>query len=164
MTALQSVDRMICAAPRATRLLGLAALVACCHVAGAQQSVSQRVVIQVVGHSQATASEIAAPLTVRPTGASVGMGRLTVMTNEANQKVSASLDRSMPAGMALSIAISSSGDATMGTPLDTAGADVVTTVPPSQTTALPLTFELTGSKRAGRGAQRQVVFTIAAGA
>jgi hypothetical protein len=86
------------------------------------------------------------------------------MTNEANQKVSASLDRSLPAGMGLSMAVSVAGDATTATSLGTSGADVVTKLPPSRTTALPITFELTGAKGPARGAQRQVVFTIAAGA
>jgi hypothetical protein len=154
------------ASSRMVGLLGAAAVFALSSLAGAQQSVSQRVVFQVVGHREASASPISAPLTVGPTSASVGTGRLTILTNEANQKISASLDHTMPAGTALSMSIASSGDATgtEATSLGTSATDVVTTLPASKTTALPIVYELKGAKHPTRGEQRQVVFTIAAGA
>jgi hypothetical protein len=165
MTATQSAGQMMGASSRMVGLLA-AAVIALSNLAGAQQSVTQRVVFQVVGHREASASQISAPLAVGPTSASVSTGRLTILTNEANQKISASLDHTMPAGTALSMSIASSNDATgsAATSLGTSETDVVTTLPASKTTALPIVYELTGAHRAARGEHRQVVFTIAAGA
>src|SRR6476661_3287892 len=92
-----------------TRALVLLALSVGAGRLDAQQQVTQTVRIEVVAVNHAAATAAALPVAPRATSAAATRGTLSLTTNEANQKISASLDRPLPAGMMLSVAISAPG-------------------------------------------------------
>lgn len=59
----------------------------------AAQSATQMVTFRVLGRSRAAVTPIATPLAVHPTSATVANGTFALSTNEANQKIVASIDR-----------------------------------------------------------------------
>jgi hypothetical protein len=146
----------------AARAIGLLALSAVGSALDAQTAL-QTVTFQIVGLRRAAIETMAAPLAVDPTSASVGTGSLLLASNEANQKVTASLDRAMPLGMALSIAVGPcSGEASRAAVLVTEPTDLVTRLPAATAEAMPLTYSMSSAHGRGQanGVQRVVTYTI----
>ena len=109
-----------------------------------------------------TATAGSAPASVTANG-----GSFAITTNEANKKITASLDAALPSGVRLEIALAppngaaSSGDV----PLGIAAADVVTGISTLSATALPITYRLSAdaTARMAAPATRTVTFTIVSG-
>jgi len=102
------------------------------------------------------------PTTVVATGTTYA-----ITTNETNQKISASLDRAMPAGVTLEVALAAPASAaSLGTvPLSTGAADVVTGISSVAASALPITYRLSATTAVQMPAAetRTVTFTIVSG-
>jgi hypothetical protein len=136
---------------RTTQVLTLVAFSAAANRLAAQQQVTQTVRIEVIGLNHATATAMTAPVRQRATSASVASGNLSLTTSEANQKITASLDRALPSGMTLSMAVAApNGAETAGrTTLraDTAS-DVVTGLPTGDTKSMPVQITASGGEAA----------------
>jgi hypothetical protein len=137
------------------------------------QTAYQTVTFSVVPMSRVAVSGVVAPLIVTsaaagqaPTSATVGGATYAITTNESNQKISASLDQTLPAGVSLAVALGApAGAASMGsTALSTAAADVVTGISALTASALPITYTLSATSAAPVAASsRKITFTITAG-
>jgi hypothetical protein len=158
------------------RLVCRAAVIATlCSAGAAAQTATQVVRFQVTALSQIavtgspeplvinTASAGSAPSAVTNSGTSYG-----ITTNESNQKITASLNQSMPAGVSLAVSLAApSGAASAGSiELGTAAADVVTGISAVSASSLPITYRLSAAPGAGMSAPalRTVTFTIVSGA
>ena len=89
-----------------------------------------------------------------------------ITTNEANQKITASIDQPMPAGVTLEVQMDAPGGAlSAGTvQLGTAGTDVVTGITSTASSALPITYRLNAGTQVHLGpTARTVTFTIVSG-
>ncbi|MEP7001069.1 MAG: hypothetical protein ABI969_11365 [bacterium] len=137
------------------------------------QTATQTVTFSVVSMSRAAISGPASPMTVKspraeraPTSASMSSTNYAITTNESNQKISASLDAPMPAGVSLAVKLTApAGAASRGsTHLGTSGVDVVTGISAVSATALPILYTLNAKTDAAVApASRMVTFTITAG-
>lgn len=150
-----------------------AALLAANAAAAAGQTATQMVRIQVNAINQIGVSGAPAPLVVNtatagqaPATVSASGGSWAVTTNETNQKVTASLDLSLPEGIALEVALqppagaSGAGDVRLGT----AASDVVTGMNRLAASALAITYRLTATSAAPTTTTtRTVTFTIVSG-
>lgn len=130
----------------------------------AQHSVSQTVQLRVVAASQAAVQSAVAALPVRSTGPTIAMGTYGIATSETNQKISASLDRAMPAGTSLSVSMAvPSGAAAVETTLGTAATDVVTGIPVSAASGLPVSYMIQGQVPRAKAERRVITYTFTAG-
>jgi hypothetical protein len=89
-----------------------------------------------------------------------------ITTNETNQKITASINQTMPAGVTLEVQMGApSGAVSAGTvQLGTASADVVTGISASASSALPITYRLNAATQVQMGpTARTVTFTIVSG-
>jgi hypothetical protein len=141
--------------------------------ASAQQA-TQVVNFQVNAVNQLAVTGNPAPLVVSsavagsgPTSATMGGTSYAISTNETNQKIIASINATMPAGLSLEVSLAApSGAASLGhVPLGTTGADVVTGISATTASALPINYRLNASPSAQLGsAARTVTFTVVSGA
>lgn len=103
-----------------------------------------------------------APTSVTATGTSYA-----VTTNEANKKITASIDQPMPSGVTLEVSLTPpSGAASAGDmALSTAGTDLVTGISSVAASALPITYRLSATPQVQMASQasRTVTFTIVSG-
>lgn len=89
-----------------------------------------------------------------------------ISTNESNQKIIASLDANLPAGLSLEVSLAApAGAASQGSvPLSTSGADVVTGISTLAASALPVAYRLSATTAAPvMSGARTVTFTIVSG-
>lgn len=145
---------------RTVQVVTLVAFSATANRLGAQQQVTQSVRIEVIAVSHATATAMAAPVGPRSTSASLANGSLSLTTSEANQKITASLDRPLPRGVMLSVAVSapsgaeSAGRMTLSADM---ASDVVTGMPMGDTKSMPVQLSASGGE-----ATRLVTYTVVA--
>jgi hypothetical protein len=103
-----------------------------------------------------------APSTVTANGATYA-----VTTNESNQKITASLDQPLPAGITLEVRLAApAGASTAGhVVLSTRGTDVVTGMSSTVAVGLPITYRLRAQPTVQMSAPdtRIVTFTIVSG-
>ena len=142
------------------------------HTAHAQIA-TQTVHFSVVPASRASFTAAGGSIAVKtakpgtaPTSASMSGTSYAITTNERNQKITASIDAPMPAGVSLAVALAApAGAASAGSmKLGTAATDVVTGISAQSTTALPITYILrTASTSAAASGSRVVTYTITAG-
>jgi len=150
--------------------MGLAALSS---NAGAQQA-TQVVHFQVNAVNQLALTGSPSPLVVSsavagfaPASVTAGGTSYAISTNESNQKIIASIDATMPAGLNLEVSLAApAGAASRGSvTLGTAGADVVTGISATAASALPITYRLNTTPSAQIAVEsRTVTFTIVSGA
>ena len=89
-----------------------------------------------------------------------------ITTNEANQKITASIGQAMPDGVTLEVALGApAGAASTGSvPLGTASSDVVTGISATAASELPITYRLHATPQVQLGpTSRTVTFTIVSG-
>jgi hypothetical protein len=136
------------------------------------QTATQTVTFSVVPASQVALSAATAPLSVRassrtaPTSASVAGTSYGITTNETNQKITASVDQPMPAGLTLSVALTPPPGAVSAgsTPLRSSAADVVTRISAVSARELPIVYALSGTAvNSSAPSARRVIYTIVAG-
>jgi hypothetical protein len=139
------------------------------------QTATQVVRFQVNAINQLAVTGSPAPLVVNSATAGSEPQAVTndgtsygITTNESNQKITASIDQSMPAGVSLAVALAAPTGAfsTGSVELGTAAADVVTGISSVKATSLPITYRLSAAPAAGMSAAavRTVTFTIVSGA
>lgn len=139
----------------------------------AAQSATQTVQFQVTAVNQIAVSGNPAPLAITTATAGSGLTSATstgtsyaITTNEANQKITASIDQSMPAGVTLEVQLGapSGASSTGSVSLGTASADLVTGISTIAAAALPITYRLNAGTQVQLGpTARTVTFTIVAG-
>jgi hypothetical protein len=138
------------------------------------QSATQVIRFQVTAVNQIGVTGVPAPLVINtatagsnPASVTANGGSYAVTTNEANKKITASLDEPLPAGVRLEIALAapqgaaSAGDVALGT----AAADLVTGISTLAASALPITYRLSADATVHMPAPatRTVTFTIVSG-
>ena len=138
------------------------------------QTATQVVRFQVTAINQIGVTGAPAPMVLSsatagsaPASVTASGGNYAITTNEANKKITASLDAALPAGIRLEVALaapqgaSSAGDV----PLSTAGADLVTGISTVAAAALPITYRLSADATVHMPvpATRTVTFTIVSG-
>ena len=127
----------------------------------AAQTATQTVGYRVVAWQQAAVQQHA-PMTIRPGASVVSAGSYSFASNEANQKISASLDQPMPRGSTLAVTMAapaggrSAGDATLGTQ----AVDVVTAIPPSESSALAMHYSIQATVALRTAERRTVTYSI----
>ena len=139
----------------------------------AAQTATQVVRFQVNAINQIAVSGDPAPLVVNsataggmPTAVTASATTYAITTNQANQKITASIDQGMPAGITLELALAAPAGASSAGPvaLGTSASDVVTGISMVNASALPITYRL--SATAGIQASpavRTVTLTIVSG-
>lgn len=155
-------------------VVGAAAAIVAPIVSANAQTASQIVRFQVNAVNQLAVTGNPSPLVVNaaaagsaPAAATSAGTSYAITTNQANQKITASIDQAMPAGVSLEINLgapagaSSAGDVS----LNMADADVVTGISNTAATSLPITYRLVAapSAQVAGPASRTVTFTIVAG-
>ena len=137
------------------------------------QTATQTVQFQVNAVSQIAVSGNPSPLAITTATAGSGLTSSTstgasyaITTNEANQKITASLDQTMPAGVTLEVQLAAPAGAssTGSVSLGTASADLVTGISATAASALPITYRLSAGTQVQLGpTARTVTFTIVSG-
>jgi hypothetical protein len=138
------------------------------------QTATQVVRFQVNAINQIGVTGSPAPMVINsatagsaPTSVTAGGTSYAVTTNESNQKITASLDQTLPAGVTLEVSLAApAGAASSGTvSLSTAAADVVTGISGTASASLPITYRLsaTPAVQMSAPAARIVTFTIVSG-
>ena len=155
------------------RLLLVGSALGCFAEIAIAQTATQVVRIQVNAISQIGVSGSPSPLVIStatageaPTSVTSDGATYAITTNEANQKITASIDQALPAGIALEVQLGApAGAASAGSvPLNTAAADLVTGITRTAAAALPITYRLRATSSAPLGqAVRTVTFTIVSG-
>ena len=137
------------------------------------QTATQVVRFQVNAVSQIAVSGTTAPLVINsasagsaPTSVTSSGSTYAISTNEVNQKITASLDQALPAGVSLEVSLAAPGGAASAgsVALGTANADVVTGISSLAASALPITYRLSATPVAQFSAStRTITFTIVSG-
>lgn len=154
---------LVAAVPAMTPLVALPA-----------QTATQVVQIQVSAINQIGVSGSPAPMVINsatagsaPASVTTGGTSYAITTNEANKKITASLDQPLPAGVQLEVSLAApSGAASQGeVALTTAPADVVTGISAISAASLAITYRLsaTASVQMATPAVRTVTFTVVSG-
>lgn len=158
---------------RLGNLLTVLAIGAVADVSNAQTA-TQVVRFQVNAVNQIAVSGNPAPLVIStatagsaPTSVSASGTNYAITTNEANQKITASLDQALPTGVMLEVTLAAPGGASSAGPvsLSTGGADVVTGISGTSASSLPITYRLsaTTAVQMTSPTARTVTFTIVSG-
>lgn len=155
------------------RLLLAVSALGCLGEIATAQTATQVVRIQVNAISQIGVSGAPAPLVINtasagqaPTSVSGDGATYGITTNEANQKISASIDQPMPAGVTLEVQLAApAGAASVGSvALTTSASDLVTGISRTAAAGLPITYRLRATPSAQLGpAARTVTFTVVSG-
>lgn len=155
------------------RSLAIAAAVAIAATNAAAQQATQVVHFRVDAVNQLAVSGNPAPLIVSaaiageaPTSATASTTTYAISTNEVNQKIVASLDQPLPAGIGLEVTLAApTGASSRGaTTLATSGSDVVTGIAPIASSALPITYRLNATVSAPvTSVTRTITYTIISG-
>lgn len=137
------------------------------------QTATQVVTFSVVSSTRVAFGSVAAPLRAAQaspdrtrTSAVVAGTSYAIVTNEKNQKITASIDDAVPKAVSLAVALGApQGAASKGlTLLSTTSTDVVTGISGSDGVALPMSYQWNGNAAAvARLGNRVVTYTITAG-
>lgn len=138
------------------------------------QTATQVVRFQVTAINQIGVTGAPAPMVISnatagsaPASVTASGGSYAITTNEANKKITASLDAALPTGVRLEVSLaapqgaSTAGDVQLGT----AGADLVTGISTLAASALPITYRLSADATVHMPVPetRTVTFTIVSG-
>lgn len=107
----------------------------------AQQTASQLVIFRVLPASHAAVAPVARPMSLQGAQAE-SRSSWSIATNEPDRKILASLDRALPRGSSLVVTLAAPDGATSAGPvvLDTIATDVVTQIPVTAQSGLPLRY------------------------
>ena len=134
---------------------------------GAQQSASQLVIFRILPASHASVAPVTRPMSLQGVQ-DESRGSWSIATNQPDRKIVASLDRALPRGSALVVTLTPPAGAMSAGPvvLDTTAADVVTGIPVTAQSDLPLHYLVNGNgtdPQAAADAQAvTVVYTVVA--
>jgi hypothetical protein len=139
----------------------------------AAQTATQTVTFSVVSSTRVAIGGVTAPLRAvqtspdrTRTSAFVAGTSYAIVTNEKNQKISASIDGAVPSAVSLAVVLGAPrGAFSKGlTRLSTTSTDVVTGISGSDGAALPMSYQWNGNAAAVAGLRNRVVtYTITAG-
>lgn len=139
----------------------------------AAQTATQVVRFEVNPINQIAVSGSPAPLTITtatagsaPTSVTAAGTSYAITTNQSNQKITASLDQTLPAGVTLEISLAAPGGAASSgsVALTTSGADVVTGISATSASSLPIEYRLSATPAVQLGATaRTVTLTVVSG-
>lgn len=137
------------------------------------QTATQTVQFQVNAVNQIAVSGNPTPLAITTATAGSALTSVTstgtsyaITTNETNQKITASLDQGLPAGVTLEVSLGApAGAVSAGSvSLGTAGTDLVTGISATASSSLPITYRLNATPQVQMGpTARTVTFTIVSG-
>jgi hypothetical protein len=149
---------------RTSRSLATLMLVSLAAAPAAAQTATQVVRFRVLVQQQAVVQRMPAPLAPRAGAAAVSTGAYGYAANESNRKITASLNQAMPEGSSLAVTLAapagarSAGETTLGTD----DRDVVTAIPASQSSGLPVRYAVRAPEGLGGSEQRLVTYTVTA--
>ena len=148
---------------RAQSIVAGVCVLAIAGAAQAQNSVSQTVMLRVVGPNAAAMSPVTAAVPTRDANSSVAQGSYAIATSDSAQKITASLERALPRGVSVAVTLNAPAGATSiaSAPLTTADTDVVTNIPATTIPALGLRYAIAGAGSVA-GTDRTVVYTVLA--
>lgn len=117
----------------------------------AQQTASQLVIFRILPASHAAVAPVTKPLSLQG-DQSESQSSWSIVTNQSDRKVLASLDRALPRGSSLVVNLTAPAGATSAGPvvLDTVATDVVTGIPVSAQSELPLRYTVNATGAAAR--------------
>src|SRR5688572_13512779 len=156
----------------AGRILAGLALLTVASSASAQNTQVVNIAVNAISQVAVTGGPQSLTVSTATAGSPLTSASVTVSwavtTNQTNQKVSASIDQNLPAGITLSAQLeapSAGGLSTGPNPLSTAASDLVTGISTLAEAGLDLTYELSATLAAGTLAStsRTVTYTITAG-
>jgi len=144
--------------------LGLAASMALGAMArpmAAQQTASQLVIFRVLPASRASVAPVTKPMSLRGDQPE-SRTSWSIATNQPDRKVLASLDRALPRGSALVVTLAAPAGAASAGPvvLDTVPTDVVTGIPVTAGSDLPVRYLVNADSTALRTAVDAQVVTV----
>jgi hypothetical protein len=156
---------------RLTMVAGVAALIPLGEARA--QTATQVVRFEVTAINQIGVSGSAAPLVINsatagsaPASVVSSGGSYAVTTNEANKKITASVDQALPSGVTLEVSLAAPSGAASSNyvPLGLSSSDVVTGISSLTASSLPINYRLSATPAVFMGAQtRTVTFTIVSG-
>ncbi len=108
------------------------------------QTATQVVRFRVLPASRAAVEPVTTPLSTRGTTPARAETRYAIGTTDANRKLIVSLDRAMPTGTSLSVALTppSGAEASRPVVLDTVATDLLTSIPIAVESGLPVHYVL----------------------
>lgn len=145
-----------------SRSIAATLLLAVITAPAAAQSATQVVNFRVLVQQQAVVQRMPAPLAPRDGAAAESTGTYGYAANESNRKITASLDEAMPAGSSLAVTMAaplgarSAGETTLGTD----AIDLVTAIPASQSSGLPVRYAVRAPEGLDAPGQRVVTYTV----
>ena len=127
----------------------------------AQQTASQLVIFRILPASHAAVAPVTAPVSLQGDHTE-SRTSWSIVTNRSDQKILASLDRPLPSGSSLSVALTApAGAVSVGSVrLDTVAADVVTGIPVTSQRELPLRYLVNAGLAASRVAADAQTVTV----
>jgi hypothetical protein len=147
---------------RPSFLIALSMLLTATAPLAAQQTATQLVRFSVIARQQATVQTLPAPITPAAGSSAASTGSYAFATMESDRKISASLDQAMPSGSSLVVVMTapaggrSAGESTLGTD----AVDVVTAIPASDSSGLPVRYSVRAPSGIGSAAVRTVTYTV----
>jgi len=130
----------------------------------AAQSATQVVRFRVLPQQQSVVQHMPAAMAPRGAAGAEATGSYGFASNDSNRKITASLDQAMPNGASLAVAMTapagarSAGESTLGTE----AVDVVTAIPASQSSGLPVRYIVRAPAGLQAAEQRMVTYTVTA--
>lgn len=127
----------------------------------AQQTASQLVIFRILPASHAAVAPVTRPMSLQG-GRSESRSSWSIATNQSERKVLASLDRALPRGSSLVVNLTAPAGATSAGPvvLDTVAIDVVTGIPVTAESELPLRYSVNADSAASRVAADARAVTV----
>lgn len=148
----------------AIRSLATVSLLALSSSAASAQSATQVIRFSVQVQQHAVVQEMPSAMALRGKSAAVAAGTYGFTANEANRKITASLDEAMPNGSSLAVTMAAPAGARSAgeTVLGTGAVDLVTAIPASQSSGLPVRYAVRAPGGLSDPEQRLVTYTVTA--
>lgn len=138
-----------------------AAFLAAARPLAAQQTASQLVIFRILPASHATVAPVTKPMSLQGDQAE-SRTSWSIATNQPDRKILASLDRALPRGSSLVVTLAAPEGATSAGPvvLDTTATDVVTRIPVTDQSGLPLRYVVNTTSAGSRGIAEAQAVTV----
>ena len=127
----------------------------------AQQTASQLVIFRVLPASHAAVAPVTKPMSLQG-DRSESHSSWSIATNQSDRKILASLDRALPRGSSLVVSLTAPAGATSAgaVVLDTVATDVVTGIPVTAQSELPLRYTVSADGTAARATAEARTVTV----
>jgi hypothetical protein len=147
-----------------TRSIAALTMFALSAAPAAAQTATQVVRFQVLVQQHAVVQQMPSAMAPRGKAAAVATGSYGFAANESNRKITASLDQAMPNGSSLAVTMAAPDGARSAgeTILGTDAVDLVTAIPVSQSSGLPVRYTVRAPDGLDASEQRVVTYTVTA--